>query len=166
MLHSIYTSAALVAVLALPTFSCHPPQQSENKISFSREEFEQLARSEDFYGYLGSGYIQRGAQLGTSELQIGVVQVIVNTDRRSIKIAGYIVDKETREALSYCFVAIGRVRYYQNDPHVIEAKKVVLTESNGGFEIEADIDPGDSLFGAHMWYMVEVYDVYKLVYPP
>lgn len=167
MLPLVYTSAAFVVVLTLSVITCHPPQRADGTISFSREEFERLTRSEDFYGYRGSGFIQRGAQLGVSELQIGVVRVTVNTDRRSMKIAGYIVDKATRESLSFCVVAIGRVVYDQDGlPYAIYAKKAVVTGNNGEFEIDADIDPGDSLFGAHMWYMVEVYDIYKLIYPP
>lgn len=165
MLHSICTSASLVAALTISAFSCHPPKRSDNTISFSREEFEQIAASEERYGYQGSGHIQRGARLGTSELQMGVVQVIVNRDRHSIKIAGYIVDYATRDPLPYCFVAIGTVEYDRDGPNVINAKKAVLSGSNGRFEIEADIDPVDSLFIANIYYMVKVYDVSKLVYP-
>ena len=66
MLHSICTSASLVAALTISAFSCHPPKRSDNTISFSREEFEQIAASEESYGYNGSGHIQRGARLGVS----------------------------------------------------------------------------------------------------
>ena len=165
MLHSICTSASLVVALTVSAFSCHPPKRPDNTISFSREEFEQIAASDESYGYLGSGYIQRGARLGVSELQMGVVQVIVNRDRHSIKIAGYVVDDGTRDPLSYCFVAIGTVVYYRDEPHVINAKEVVLTGSNGRFEIEADIDPVDNLFIANVYYLVKVYEVSRLVYP-
>ena len=165
MLHSISTSASLVAALTISAFSCHPPKRPDNTISFSREEFEQIAASEESYGYNGSGHIQRGARLGVSELQMGVVQVIVNRDRHTIKIAGYIVDYATRDPLPYCFVAIGTVEYYRDEPHVINAKKAVLSGSSGRFEIEADIDPVDNLFIANVYYLVKVYDISKLVYP-
>lgn len=48
---------------------------------------------------------------------------------------------------------------------MINAKKAVLSGSNGRFEIEADIDPVDSLFIANVYYLVKVYEVSRLVYP-
>lgn len=167
MLSSIYTSAAIGIVLMLPAFSCHPPNRSEGLKWISQNEFERLTESEDSYGYRGSGNIQWGAQLGHRDIDLGVMQITVDTVRRSVKIAGYVLDNDTREPLPDSYVAIGTVEYDQDGfPHRILAKKEVLTGVNGIYAIEAVLEPGDRLFGAHEWYIVKVYDVYKLIYPP
>lgn len=167
MFPSIFTSAAIVAVLTVPAFSCHPPNRSEGLRWISQDEFERLTKSKDSYGYRGAGYIQWGAQLGHRDIDLGVMQITVDSVRRSVRIAGYVVDNDTLEPLPNTYVAIGTVEYDRDGfPYRILAKKEVLTGVNGIYAIEADLESGDRLFGAHEWYIVKVYDVYKLVYPP
>ncbi|MXZ75599.1 MAG: hypothetical protein F4207_13525 [Gemmatimonadetes bacterium] len=164
---TIYIGVVVLVVLLLSAFSCHSPKRSVSLKWISQDEFERLTESEDSYGYRGSGNIQWGAQLGHRDIDLGVMQITVDSARRSVKIAGYVLDNDTREPLPNSYVAIGTVEYDQDGfPCKILAKREVVSGVNGIYVIESVIEPGDRLFGAHDWYIVKVYDVYKLIYPP
>lgn len=167
MRSSIYTGASILIVLATSAITCQPANRSDGLEWISQEEFERLTKSDEIYTYLGSGYTQWGGQLGHRDIDLGVMQITVDTVRRSVRIAGYVLDNDTREPLPDTYVAIGTMEYDQDGfPYRIRAKKEVLTGVNGIYAIEADIESGDRLFGANKWYIGKVYDVYKLIYPP
>lgn len=164
---SVYTGVSILVVLATSAITCHPPNRSDGLEWISQEEFERLTESDDIYTYLGSGFLQWGGQLGHRDIDLGVMQITVDTVRRSVRIAGYLLDNDTREPLPDTYVAIGTVEYDRDGfPYRIRAKKEVLTGVNGIYAIEAVLEPGDRLIGANKSYIVKVHDVYKLVYPP
>lgn len=153
----------VMAILMITAISCAPPKQSDSLMTLSQEEFKELTESEDYYGYRGSGNIRGTLELGTVNLDLNLWPVTINTSSGSIKIAGFVVDRATREPLPYAEVAIGKVGYYKGNPRRIFAKKGVITGVDGEFVFEANLVEDDRLFVACMTYVVTVYDVYKLI---
>lgn len=157
----------IVVFLAISVISCAPPKQSDGVITLSQKEFKQLTKSTKWYGYRGDRYIMEGAELGTEDIVLDLCPVTIDTVRGSIKISGNVLFEASREPLPNSDIVIGTVRYKQDgSPHRIVAKKGVISGVNGEFVIEANIEEGDRLFVAQRRFVVRVYNIYKLIYPP
>lgn len=163
----ILKGALFVVFLTISIVSCAPPKQSDGVITLSQEEFKISTKSEKWYGYRGDGYITEGAVLGTEDTVLDLRPITVDTVRGSIKIAGYVLSEASREALPNSDVVIGTVAYKQDgSPHRIVPKKGVVSGVNGEFVIDSNIEDGDRLFVMQWSFVVRVYDIYKLIYPP
>ena len=156
----------MVVFLTTSAISCEPPKQSEDIVSISQEAFEQLTRSEEWYGYRGSGNIMDVADLGSLDLEISLDQATVNAVLSSIVIAGQVIDIATREGLPKADVVIGKVEYQNDKPFRFLPKTGVVSGDNGAFIIDSKIKAGDRLFVACLGYVVKVYDISKLIDSP
>ena len=167
MLSTSFNDGWIVVFLAISVISCTPPKQPNGVITLSQVEFEQITKSNKWYGYKGDRFIMEGAELGTEDIVLDLRSVTVDTVSGSIKITGKVSFEASREPLPNSDIVIGTVRYKQDGtPHRIVAKKGVISGVNGEFVIEANIEEGDCLFVAQRRFVVRVYNIYKLVYPP
>ena len=153
----------IIGVLLTFTTSCGPPRESEFVVPITPELFERLTKSEEFYGYDGSGRISGVADLGTVELDIVVDQVAFDHSLDYITISGRVIDKLTREPITRADVVIGEVEYHNDRPFRILPKRWVISGPNGEFIIDSKIESNDRLFIARWTYMVRVYDISRLL---
>ena len=152
----------IIGVLLSFTTSCGPPRQSELIVPITQELFEQITRSDVFYGYSGSGRISDIADLGAIKLEISLDQVLFNRSLSYITIEGQVIDSATREPFK-ANVVIGEVEYLGNSPYRIMSKKWVISGANGKFTIESKIESSDRLFIACLGYTVRVYNIHRLL---
>ena len=156
-----------VVFLTISMISCVLREHSVGIQTLSQEEFKQLTNSSKWYGYQGDRYITEGAELGTEDIVLDLCPVMVDTVHGSIRISGNVLFEATREPLPNSDIVIGTVGYKQDGSlYRIIPKKGVISGVNGEFVIEANIDFGDRLFVAQRTFVVRVYDIYKLIYPP
>ncbi len=153
----------ITGVLLTFTTSCGPPRESEHAVPITAELFEQLTKSEVYYGYDGSGHISDVAALGSAEPDIVVDQVAFDSSLNYITISGRVVDRATREPMPGADVVIGDVEYHSDRPVRILSKRWVISEANGEFFIDSKIESSDRLFIACLGYTVRVYNIHRLL---
>ncbi|MYG15719.1 MAG: hypothetical protein F4207_04725 [Gemmatimonadetes bacterium] len=159
---NVQITKVIIGVLLSITISCGPPQRSELNVPITHELFEQITRSDVFYGYSGSGRISDVADLGAIKLEISLDQVLFDRSLSYITIAGQVLDSATREPFE-ADVVIGEVEFLGNSPYRIKSKKWVISGANGEFVIDSKIESGDRLFIACLGYTVRVYNIHKLL---
>ena len=152
----------ITGVLLTFTTSCGPPRESEYVVPITPELFEQLTKSEVYYGYIGSGRISDVADLGAIKLEISLDQVVFDHSLSYITIAGQVIDSATREPFE-ADVVIGEVEYHNKRPVRILSKRWVISEANGEFFIDSKIESSDRLFIACLGYTVRVYNIHRLL---
>ena len=153
----------IIGVLLTFTTSCGPPRQSELTVAITPELFEQLTKSELYYGYDGSGHISDVAALGSAEPDIVVDQVAFDRSLNYITISGRVVDRATREPMPGADVVIGEVEYHSDRPVRILSKRWIISGATGEFFIDSKIESGDRLYIAALGYIVQVHDINRLL---
>lgn len=135
----------------------------ENVVPITPELFEQVTKSEVFYGYDGSGRISDVAALGSAEPDIDVDQVTFDHSLGYITISGRVVDRATREPMPAADVVIGDVEYRNDRPVRILSKRWVISGANGEFFIDSYIESCDRLYITALGYIVQVHDISRLL---
>lgn len=152
-----------IGVLLTFAISCGPPRESENVVPITPELFEQLTKSEVFYGNFGSGRIRDVAELGSAEPDIAIDQVTFDHSLGYITISGRVVDRATREPMPAADVVIGDVEYRNDRPVRIRSKRWVISGANGEFFIDSYIESCDRLYITALGYIVQVHDISRLL---
>ncbi len=159
------TSVWMVGFLVVFTTSCIPPGKSETVKLVTQEEFDQFLLPIK-YDHDGGLRISHGIQLGSLNIEFILRQAAFNRSSGYLSISGYVVDRDTKEAMPYVNVVIGTVEYHNGLPLRILPKKRVVSGDKGAFFIESKIETGDLLFFApYEGYIMETIDISQLLQP-